>query len=427
MAPLRRLWANAGVLFLAACSHGGEGSASPDGGGGTGADAGGDHDGDASGAPACSAATCNGTTGLASPLCACSASSACACENVPFCNPFCPDAGTLSTSIDLPSCKTTTSCPTSRLVFDDGAPTTWTDGTQQRAYCLYSPVAATPTSQRPLLVFVHGSGGSADDVYGGTSLRSKAATFDLVGDGTRIGFFLASDQGRNLPNPNGNLGAAPRHDVYFRDLASPSQNPDVRAIDHIIDTVAGGGAVDPKRIFLVGWSNGAFFSAMYAIARYSTATPGGFHVAGAAVYAGGDPFDDPLASENGACSTRPYPQAATALYVIHRGCDSAVACDATQQQLFSDPPGYDVSDWVQTLKGSVGATVQEIIISPQGLQVSGCNDDFSLCTSAVGLINHISWPDGLAAEDAKYKNDWEGAAVGTAQGMLAFLAAHPHP
>jgi predicted esterase len=276
---------------------------------------------------------------------------------------------------------------------------------------------------------VHGAGGSADDLYDSTSLRAKAPDFDLVGGGTRTGFFIAADQGRNIPNPNGDLGAAPRHDIYFRDFGSPSQNADFRAIDHIIDTTASasGGAVDPARIYLVGWSNGAFFASTYAIARFTTPTPGGYKVAGAAVFAGADPFDDPLASEDGECSYRPYPQAPTAIYVIHRACDSAVACDAAQNQQFSNPPGYDVTQWAATLGSSVGATVQEVILASDGSPAEECDDDFSLCTNAVGLLNHVSWPDGLSLSDEKYRNDWEGTAVGDTPGMLGFLGAHPHP
>ncbi len=370
---------------------------------------------------------CNGASGLAAPVCPCTAQAPCACEKVPFCNAFCPDAGSITSSIDVPTCKTSPTCGAKRPAVDDGPPVTWTDGAQQRAYCLYSPPAASPSSQRPLVVFLHGSGGSADDVYDATSLRQKAESFDLVGDGTRTGFFLASDQGRNMPNPNGDLGAAPRHDIYFRDFSTHSENPDYRAVDHIIDTTAAGGAVDPSRIFVVGWSNGAFFAQQYALARFTTPTPGGFRVAGAVAFAGADPFDDPMASEEGACSDRPYPQSQPAVYVIHRACDAAVACDAAQSAHFANPPGYDVVDWATTLQGSIGATVQQVILEATGAQATACDDDFSLCTETVGLLNHVSWPDGLAAEDATTKNDWEGDAVGSTPGMLGFLRQHPHP
>jgi predicted esterase len=408
-------------MLLLACGHA-SGGAGP-------ADAGVDGPGLDSGAPDASGCplSCNGTSGLTAPICTCGAAAPCSCETVEFCDRFCPDGGTMTSSLDLPACKTSTACGGKHLTFDDGPPLTWDDGAQQRAYCLYSPPAASATSQRPLVVFVHGAGGGAEDVYDATSLRAKAPAFDLVGGGTRTGFFLASDQGRNIPNPNGDLGAAPRHDIYFRDLSTNSQNPDVRAIDHIIDSTASGGAVDPARIYLVGWSNGAFFSALYAVARYATPTPGGFRVAGAAVFAGGDPFQDPVASEEGACSASPVPRAATAIYLIHRTCDSAVGCDAAQQAQFSNPPGYDVTDWGKTLANEVGATVEDVVLSAEGLQVSTCDDDFMLCTNAAGLVNHVSWPDGLATEDSKLGNDWEGTSVFQTPGMLGFLAAHPHP
>jgi len=91
-----------------------------------------------------------------------------------------------------PRCLTTAE---GRPAFDDGSPRSIVaDDGVERSWCELRPAGATATAPRPLVVFTTGSGGSADDVYDSTSLRSKAATFDL---GTGRGFVLASLQPRN--------------------------------------------------------------------------------------------------------------------------------------------------------------------------------------------------------------------------------------
>jgi hypothetical protein len=220
------------------------------------------------------------------------------------------------------------------------------------------------------------------------------------------------------------MGPAARHDIYFRDLASPSQNPDVRAIDHVIDTTVATGHVDPKRIYLAGWSNGAFFASLYAIARGSTPTPGGNVIAGAAVYAGGDPLQNTSATQTPSCAYGAYPTSSAALYVIHRACDAAVPCDAAQQAAFAAPPGYDVEGWVATLRGAVAdPNVLDVFLSGIGTEAAGCA---STCEAAAGFANHVHWPDGFAGSDVR---DWEGEATAAnpTPGMLAFVRAHPHP
>ena len=140
-----------------------------------------------------------------------------------------------------------------------------------------------------------------------------------------------------LPNPNGNLGPAARRDIYIGDFASPSGNPDVRNADRLIDEMVALGDVDPKRIYVMGWSNGSFFGAGYAVARHATATPGGNKVAAAVLYAGGDPFQEfePGQTE---CRLAPPPMTSVPILLVHRSCDAAVGCNAAQQTKFSQPP-----------------------------------------------------------------------------------------
>ena len=127
----------------------------------------------------------------------------------------------------------------------------------------------------------------------------------------------------------------PHWDTYFqRDLGTVSKNPDVRALDHMIDTIAASGAVDARRIYVIGWSNGAFFAHLYGIARSVAPTPGKHYVAAVVGFAGADPFAGMEDGENPSCALAPYPSSDVAILDVHRSCDALVACDEAQRVKF---------------------------------------------------------------------------------------------
>ncbi len=319
----------------------------------------------------------------------------------------------VTTAINEPTCATD---PTSgRPVFNDGPPLTWTDTDGDVRYaCVHLPATASASAPLPLVVFLHGSHGSADDLYNYTSLRSKADSYQVSTASGRRGFVLVSVQGRNLhwigPNPDG-----PHHDYLYRDLASPSQNPDVRSLDHLVDTLVAAGQVDPQQIYLTGWSNGAFQAELYAIARHATGTPGGHHVAAVVAYAGADPFNTP--DPTLPCQLAVYPESQVPVFLVHRACDALVGCNQTQANAFQDPPGYAVEAWKPVLTGASGVgdtVVQDRIIDDVGVNVASCA---AICLEAVGALNHLRWPDGVADKGG---HDHEPA-------MLDFMRAFPSP
>src|SRR5262249_53891520 len=120
------------------------------------------------------------------------------------------------------------------------------------------------------------------------------------------------------------------------------------------------------------------------------------------------------------CAYSPYPKSTAAIGLFHRACDSAVGCDAAQQQKFSMPPGYDIATWAQTLTSAVGDTNTLNQIMDGTSKPSAACSPVAACTALGGLSNHVRWPDGLANGDTQ---DWEGSSPG----MLTFLRAHPHP
>jgi poly(3-hydroxybutyrate) depolymerase len=253
---------------------------------------------------------------------------------------------------------------------------------------------------------VHGSEGNADNVYDMTQLRAKAETFPLAGASGRPGFFLASAHGRNL-HFRGKSFDGPHWDTYFRDLATASKNPDVRALDHMIDTIASGGGVDARRIYVMGWSNGAFFAHLYGIARSTAPTPGGHYVAAVVGFAGGDPFAGMDDGESPSCALSPYPTSDVAILDVHRTCDALVACDESQRTKFHLPPGNPVEPWLSTFAARIGhARPDEILIDQKDQDAAACATA-SECTEIKGLEGHMVWPVELEPR------------------MLGFLAAHP--
>jgi poly(3-hydroxybutyrate) depolymerase len=155
----------------------------------------------------------------------------------------------------------------------------WTDSVdgQQRAACVFTPTGASAASPRPLLIWLGGTGQGAGDVYHTTSLRTKAPSYDLTGDSSRPGFFLIADQPRNIylaspPHQENEWGS--ERDWFYRDLSTATRSADLRAVDRLIDDFVATGAVDPKRIYMTGYSNGAFTGMLYTIARYSTPDAG---------------------------------------------------------------------------------------------------------------------------------------------------------
>lgn len=381
-------------------------------------------------APA-SAATCNNVSGLTAPISTCSSSNICTHLSGELI-----DAGvtSISSPTQIPNCFTTN---TSQRTYYNDAPAisiAGIDGTT-RYVCVFKPAG---TGLRPLVVWFHpGGNGTADLVYDQTNLRKKAINFDL--GGTATGFVLASVQGRALEYPMAEPRDGNHHDFFYRSLDSPSLNPDIRLTDDLIDRLVSEGGIDTSRIYVMGWSNGAMFAQLYAIARKSKATPGGNTIRSAAVYSGGDPFHNVNSeTESPSCRLNPYPVSNVPIYIVRRSCDGALACNSLQQSWFATPPGHDTETW-KTLASSLGYNITVTTIDGRGASVSGCKqtiedcstDSYGIsavsgcsspipaqnvayCANAAATTNHLRWPDGILDNSG---NDYEAL-------MLGFLKNH---
>ncbi|NOX49644.1 MAG: hypothetical protein GXP16_03795 [Gammaproteobacteria bacterium] len=275
---------------------------------------------------------------------------------------------------------------------------------------------------RPLVVWFHpGGAGSADTASLETDLLAKVESFDLSDDLTQPGFTLLSIQGRNLRFPT----AAPRdghhHDFYYRDLNSPSMNPDIANADAFIDAVVQEGIVNTDRIYTMGWSNGAFFAQLYAISRHTATTPSGNRIASASVFAAASPFDDvrwdvfanqPLDNNDTTCKLPDIPSSSVPIQIVYRTSDAAVACNSVQASCFRTEPGYNTENWISEainrvqIQGLRIAGIESNAGAAQDTDAQACTDYSLNCpvvncaqvptgNGCLSLVNHQRWPDGI--------------------------------
>ncbi len=288
----------------------------------------------------------------------------------------------------------------------------WTDANGDARYaCSYGSALANARAPLPMLVFLHPSETSAYSVLltGLVGLAGK----DSLGNGNP-GFILLAPQGRytthRYPGYDSNaLG----WDNWYRQLSTAGavaagdttydENADAASIDHFVDQMIAGGNVDRRRIYVMGWSNGAAMALLYALNRP--------WVAAAAVYSAPDPFsalfdactqtpvDAPPVGDGQAHVLNPH----VPLMHVHNDCDIGGIC----------PNGLRFASRVRALGGSV----EDVIIDTSGKRVYMCdnscgtdemaNGQIGAIASLRGLSHHMHWPSNWNAQ------------------MLTFLKDHP--
>lgn len=119
----------------------------------------------------------------------------------------------------------------------------------QRKVVLYFP-AGLP-AKAPLVIVAHGTGGQAQDAIWG-------AAADALADSKKV--LIAAPQARKMSTgdwDNHNAG-----DIYFEThpTLGLAQNPDLQLVAAIIAEARRAYDIDARRVYIVGYSNGAFFS-----------------------------------------------------------------------------------------------------------------------------------------------------------------------
>ena len=290
----------------------------------------------------------------------------------------------------------------------------WKDSNGSDRYaCIYEPEQHSRDNPLPLVVFLHGSIATADSIKL-TGLAGEIGKADL--GGKKPGFILLAPEGRYTahyyPGVDSNgMG----WDNWYRQLtpsgdvtvagANYKGNVDAAAIDHFIQDEIATGEVDPTRVYLTGWSNGAAMALLYALNRQS--------IAAAAVYSAPDPFGaftDP-------CPQTPVPRAPTSnaevrifnprvpLMHVRNNCDIGGIC----------PNGNNFAVQMR----SIAISLDDVILDPADKPITACDDTCGTSPMAAGevgasgtwrgVLHHVRWP---SASNAR---------------MFEFMKQHPLP
>ncbi len=123
---------------------------------------------------------------------------------------------------------------------------TLTHQSLQRSYILHLPPGYEATEVLPLVVFLHGGGGSSLSAQGFTLFNQASNT---------NGFAVAYPQGFTEIAPNSYVWADGRGTA-----ADKAGIDDVGFVNRLVDTLLANYQIDPDRIYLCGFSNGSFLT-----------------------------------------------------------------------------------------------------------------------------------------------------------------------
>ncbi len=263
--------------------------------------------------------------------------------------------------------------------------------------------------ERPLVVFMHGGTGKADDIYGpNVELRVKASSYSLKPQ--VVGFHLVSLQARNTNAASAGLNPGRHHDTYWWDFNSPSTNPDIRDVDQLINELVSNNNIDSNRIYFIGWSQGAMFSQMYGFARHERASPFGHKVAAASLYSGSSPII--WRFEEGAeyCSTDLDFTTKFPIQITARSCD--LPCNQAQADYFlseGEPvSGLNLEAWQNILIQDLQNPNTEFNTIDFFGNPSACMPVGSgalECNSVKAWVNHAKWPTGSEVNMLNFLRD----------------------
>jgi len=273
----------------------------------------------------------------------------------------------------------------------------WPDGGGDKRYaCVYEPSDSRAADPLPLVIFLHPSVVSADSVRL-TGLIGLIDKGDLGGKSR--GFILLTPEGRYTSHFYPGLDAdALGWDNWYRQM-NPSgdvaiggaiyrENIDSATIDHFLQQLLTTRNVDRRRIYMMGWSNGAAMAMLYALNRPS--------IAAAAVYSAPDPF----AALYDVCTQSPVAVVPAGngqarifnphvpLMHVRNSCDVGGIC----------PNGSRFAARMRAL----GNRLDDVIVDASGRRVASCDDacgtdemaDGQISRGAAlrGLLNHLRWP-----------------------------------
>jgi polyhydroxybutyrate depolymerase len=126
------------------------------------------------------------------------------------------------------------------------SPTATPSLVQARPYDLLAPASYRPSTPTPLVLVLHGYGASG---------RQQVDYFGLLADAEEHGYLLAYPDGLMDPSGKRFWNATDACCNFYG-----SRVDDVAYLGAVIDDVAAHYTVDPKRVFVIGHSNGGFMA-----------------------------------------------------------------------------------------------------------------------------------------------------------------------
>jgi pimeloyl-ACP methyl ester carboxylesterase len=171
-----------------------------------------------------------------------------------------------------------------------------------------------------------------------------------------------------------------------------AENVDVAMIDHFIDQETTTGKIDPTRIYLIGWSNGAAMAYAYGLSRP--------RIAAIAVYSAPDPykikpdgcFQKPVAKPPASIAELQIFNLSLPTYQVHNTCDLAGIC----------PKRMLLEGQLRSLGVAVSDTILDDHQNAVAACDSACGTDpygapwlflYNSGASWRGITNHMRWPN----------------------------------
>ncbi len=264
-------------------------------------------------------------------------------------------------------------------------------GGNNRSYILRVPRAYDGTRPLPLVVALHGWLESA---------RVADESMRMGEESEKGGFVMVAPNG--LGNPQGwNAG--------FIDLSGKHVD-DVAFINALIDRVETEVGIDPDRVYVAGYSNGAFLAHLL-----------GSRLAGRLAAIAAVAGTVGVVKDGGGYNTIPEPTAPISVLVVHGRQDRMVQYDSHSQALLRGVGALDSARWWAQRDGCT-MTPSETVSSNRNV----VTDTFSggkngTEVAFVSIVNGThQWPGGLTDQGPE-----TATGVNAADLVWNFFAAHP--
>ncbi len=257
---------------------------------------------------------------------------------------------------------------------DDGIELSFLQGAVTRYACLNYPDQADSQDYKwPLIIYLHGSLTTPESLYReGKTFFEMRNTTRLSGDDNVMGFTILSPEGR-IAHPYTGTGPATGQGYHWDEwYRNTDENLDAQAVDHFLDTVISMGKVDTNRIYVFGWSNGAFMTVLYSTWRSS-------RISAMGQYAGANPW------ARTPCPIDISYERKVPLFLLRNLCDKLVPCPETNQ-------------WIDTLTERNWPFKYHSLNTIGDITLRDTCVSLTPCDGVRGLAEHIRWPKSVPLE-----------------------------